>query len=164
MLPVGWEAAALVLLAFRVLWLFCPQSAGRDVPQRDQNSFLSRLFQSLLLLSCTICCRGGRQVMENLPICPVQACSHLVKDCSVTIQWPSLCLKFVKLFLICFKGSGLHPLGLLTVGFGEHGSPTELRRQSGSPWSGILSWMGKSSTDFCLDTALLLSSCLGATL
>lgn len=83
---------------------------------------------------------------------------------SVTIQWPSLCLKFVKLFLICFKGSGLHPPGLLTVGFGEHVSPTEFRRQSGSPWSGIPSWMGKSSTDFYLDTALLLSSCLGATL
>lgn len=61
-----------------------------SVPQRDQNSFPSTLFQSLQLLSCTVCPSGERQIMENPLVCLVQAFSHLGEGCWRVMETQSL--------------------------------------------------------------------------
>lgn len=48
------------------------------------------LFQSLQLLSCTICPSGERQVMENPLVCLVQAFSYLGEGCWRVMETQSL--------------------------------------------------------------------------
>lgn len=147
MLPAVWkaerEAAALVLFAFRVLWLFCPQSAAGDVLQRDQNPF------QVIPKSSTTCCRGERWVMENLVWsvwCRVAGESwtpgHYSVACIISEIWEAV-----------FNLLQGHWATFLVT-------PTEPRRQSGSPWSGFPSWSGESFNDFYLYTVLFLSPCL----
>lgn len=149
MLPVVWkaerEAAALVLLSFRVLWLFCPQSAGGDVPQRVRNSFPSMLFQGVPPRAVEE--RGGSwKTLSGL----FGAGLLESRGISVTIQWPALSLKFGEQFSTCFKGTGLHSPGCHT------------QRTQEAEWSGIPPWIGESPNDFYLYTALFLSPWLAA--
>lgn len=141
----SWIQGALAVLP-SICWKGCPPEGPK---------FLPRLFQSLLLLSCPTGHRGKKWVMGNLPW---GVCSRVAGE-SWSLSQYSVACSIPEIWEAVF-----HPLQGHWATPCWPVSPREPRRQGGSPWNEIPSWIGEGSTDSCLDTALFLSPCLGATL